>query len=282
MTINKLICNIKIKYPTIVNYDLYQLIFFLSKKIKNSDNLNSNLMRKIDFDYNKLEDLVNQLILNHKPIERIIGFINVLNLKIHINNKVFCPREETIYWCQEWIKNNGNLFIENYLDLCSGSGVISILFKKGLLINNAIGIDINPDAIALSNENAKINNLIIDYQNKSVVDFISQNKIKFDLITCNPPYIAINDSDIDPSSLNYDPFESLFAPENGYHFYNLLFNNLHNILNVNGIIILEIGFKQRTKLLKILKELSIKNFKFGKDQNNLWRYLEIRNSDGVI
>ncbi len=72
------------------------------------------------------------------------------------------------------------------LDLGCGYGVVSIVLSK-LFDIKAIGVDINPRAVNLSKENAKLNKVDINY---FVSDGYSNVEDKFDEILVNPPIRA--------------------------------------------------------------------------------------------
>lgn len=90
---------------------------------------------------------------------------------------------------------NINKKMNNYLDLCTGNGIIPLLLTNYDL-KYLVGVDIQKENIDLFNESIKINNLnnvfaicqnILDLKN-----FLPNNF--FDLITCNPPYYKIEDN----------------------------------------------------------------------------------------
>lgn len=72
------------------------------------------------------------------------------------------------------------------LDLGCGYGVVSIVLSK-LFDIKATGVDINPRAVNLSKENAKLNKVDINY---FVSDGYSNVEDKFDEILVNPPIRA--------------------------------------------------------------------------------------------
>ena len=72
------------------------------------------------------------------------------------------------------------------LDLGCGYGVVSIVLSK-LFDIKATGVDINPRAVNLSKENAKLNKVDVNY---FVSDGYSNVEDKFDEILVNPPIRA--------------------------------------------------------------------------------------------
>ena len=73
------------------------------------------------------------------------------------------------------------------LDMGTGSGIQAITAKKNYLDSEVIGADINPSAIDLAKENAKLNKVDIKF---FVSDLFERfHNQKFDLIIFNAPYL---------------------------------------------------------------------------------------------
>lgn len=84
------------------------------------------------------------------------------------------------------------------VDFGTGSGIIPLLLvgKKG--VNNAIGVEIQPQLADMASRSVQYNNLQdkIKIVNMSLQEYAYQNADKkVDIITCNPPYIKQNCGD---------------------------------------------------------------------------------------
>ena len=174
------------------------------------------------------------------PIQKIIGYIEMANVKIKVNKKVLIPRyetEELILLAIKLIKENGKY--HNILDLCCGSGFIGIALKKAFPSLNILQSDISNAAIKQTLINLKINNLKNDVIKSNMFHNIHE---KFDVIISNPPYLLKSDKkNMTKSVLKYEPQKALFAQEKGMFFYYQIEKNLSKYLNKNGLIILEIN-----------------------------------------
>lgn len=174
------------------------------------------------------------------PIQKIIGYIEMADVKIKVNKKVLIPRyetEELILLAIKLIKENGKY--HNILDLCCGSGFIGIALKKAFPSLNILQSDISNAAIKQTLINLKINNLKNNVIKSNMFHNIYQ---KFDVIISNPPYLLKSDKkNMTKSVLKYEPQKALFAQEDGMFFYYQIEKNLSKYLNKNGLIILEIN-----------------------------------------
>lgn len=201
-----------------------------------------------------------------KPIQKIIGYIEMANVRIDLSKKVLIPRyetEELIYHAIEFIKKNN---YKSVLDLCCGSGFIGIALKKEFDNIDIWQSDIDKNAIKQTKKNLKINNVKNKIIKSNMFEKI-KNK-KFDLLISNPPYLTKNEI-LSKSVLNFEPHHALFADNNGMFFYEIIEEKLSEILNKDGLVILEINpinvdwFKKRNYF--IIKDINNKErFAFKK------------------
>ena len=80
-------------------------------------------------------------------------------------------------------------------DLCSGTGIIPLMLADRHSGLTAVGIEINPKAVSLSNASAKDSKLsdnvsFFNYDLKDVKQLFKAEE--FDFVTCNPPYMTAN------------------------------------------------------------------------------------------
>ena len=101
------------------------------------------------------------------------------------------------------------------LDLCTGSGCIALALAKAFPNATIIATDISPEALALAQENAQLNNITnVTFIQSDVYENIPHQK--FDLIVANPPYIAPEEYvTLDPSVTAWEDKNALVAPEHG-------------------------------------------------------------------
>ena len=123
------------------------------------------------------------------------------NLKIIQNKSWFCFGVDAVLLSDfaKDIKPNSNI-----IDLCSGSGIISILLSKKTKPKSITAIEIQKDVAEMSERSIKLNNLqdIIKVYNtdlNNLENLLHNNS--FDSIVTNPPYKEIN-SGIQNESLN--------------------------------------------------------------------------------
>lgn len=227
-------------------------------------------------DKDKYEDGLKRL-NEGEPVQYIIGNVEFYNCLINVNRDVLIPRFETEYLVDKTIKYLKKLEMDNieFLDVGTGSGCISIALKKN--INSQIdALDISEKAIELAKENAKLNNVSINFMVSDINNF-KTNK-KYDVIISNPPYVASNKK-VDIKT-KYEPQNAIFADEDGIYFYRIILERLHNNLNDNHLIAFEIDDKEGSKIKEIVNKYLPNDYvKIEKDYNNYERYIFISNKD---
>jgi release factor glutamine methyltransferase len=85
--------------------------------------------------------------------------------------------------------------VYSVLEIGCGSGIVSLTCANRNSNASVLGVDINPDAVACSTENAKLNNIKnVRFIESDLFSNIQKNK-KFDIILFNPPYLPTSDGE---------------------------------------------------------------------------------------
>ena len=159
------------------------------------------------------------------------------------------------------------------LDVGTGSGCILISLLSELKKSRGLGIDVSKKAILIARKNAnkhKVSNKV-NFLNKSISSNFNQ---KFDLIVSNPPYIRTNDiKNLSKDIKKYEPIIALDGGNDGLDLIKKVIYKTKNILKFNGMLALEIGYKQYKKVSKILIKNNFKIEHTIKDYKNNIRCL---------
>ncbi|WGI36796.1 peptide chain release factor N(5)-glutamine methyltransferase [Mesomycoplasma lagogenitalium] len=227
----------------------------IRKKLLLKEKLRHNLPLKIG-------ELEKEKLKSDMPIQLIVGFIEMQNVKILLkDNKLLIPRYET----EEVIIESFNYINKHskVLDLCCGTGFIGIAIAKNVNCQVSM-VDIDENAIYSSVENAKINNVDknTDIYLSDLFSSVPKTE-QFDLIISNPPYIPENIV-LDSSVLNWENHQALFAKEKGNYFYRLILENAKSFLKPKGYLIFEISDWN----VNFLKKYPNIDLKIKKDINN--------------
>lgn len=208
---------------------------------------------------------------NGEPVQYIVGDVDFYGNIIKVDKRVLIPRFETEGLVEIALSYLTNTNI-NVVDLGTGSGCIPITLKKKLPNINMDAVDISIDALELAKENAKLNNVEINFINRDMLNPIDK---KYDCIISNPPYIP-HDEEVMDIVKNNEPNIALYADNDGLYFYEGILKNYKDYLKERYYIFFEIGYNQGERI----KELALKyldcNVEVKKDLQGFDRYVIIK------
>ena len=240
----------------------YLLVYNRSDCIINSNQvLNKSQLSKI-------KQIVAELKTN-KPIQYILGKTEFYGLKIKVNEHTLIPRPETEQLVDWILKEN---FV-TALDIGTGSGCIPIALAKNTDAK-VLAIDVSEDALLIAEENAKNNEVEIDFIHQ---DILQTNYLqKVDLIVSNPPYVLESEKEkIQENVLDYEPELALFVEDkNPLIFYKKIASLAINFLNENGKLFFEINAKFGKETIEMLADIGFVNIELKKDMNDKDRMIK--------
>ena len=110
------------------------------------------------------------------------------DLKIYQDEKYFKYSIDSILLA-EFV--NIGFRTKSIIDFCTGNAPIPMIISKRFK-KKIVGVEIQKEIFDLAKKSVKINHIFnIELLNKDVKDLIYDN-IKYDIITCNPPYFKFN------------------------------------------------------------------------------------------
>jgi release factor glutamine methyltransferase len=154
-------------------------------------------------------------LLKEKPIQYILGKTEFYGLPFLVNSKVLIPRPETEELVEAILQQYKNTQRVSILDIGTGSGCIPITIKKYIPIAEVSSIDVSSFALEVAQENAKLNNVEIDFRVFDILDRDSWQNLKmFDVIVSNPPYVRnLEKVKMKKNVLEYEPKMALFVED---------------------------------------------------------------------
>jgi release factor glutamine methyltransferase len=136
-------------------------------------------------------------------------------------------------------------------------------------------LDISFDALEVAKENAKLNNVEVNFINADIFKYKSDKK--YDVIVSNPPYVLESEkSQMKQNVLDFEPGLALFVKDiEPLKYYTEIFNFSQNNLRDKGFLFFEINNKVEKPLSDGLI-LNNFNFKIYKDHNGFKRCIFAR------
>ena len=197
-----------------------------------------------------------------EPIAYILGHEEFYGLDFLVDTRVLIPRPET-----EMLVENALRLVRERLDakqtplvadIGTGSGVISItLAVEEARLPYLYAIDISTDALAVAQQNCQRHSV---EQRVHLLhgDLLTPLPEPVDMLIANLPYVGTDEVDVMTRDvLNYEPHQALFSGPDGLDLLQRFFEQVRTAekLKPHGVILLEIGYRQRELLTKILKNM---------------------------
>ena len=207
-----------------------------------------------------------------EPVSHLIGEREFWSLRFAVSSDVLDPRpasETLIQAALKYIEDTQKEF--SVLDLGTGSGCLLISMLSECPVARGVGIDSSEAALKVARRNAGKHSV----ESRSQFKFSSWGKNlsgSFDLILCNPPYIAESEWGLlEPEVVIYEPQVALLAGEDGLSAFCQLAPDVYRLLNLDGIAVLECGFGQVASLIEIFSGAGLKHLETLSDLGGIER-----------
>ena len=234
------------------------------------------LANEIDLDEFNQSSFLSALerLKSHEPIQYVLGKTTFMDLEFKVNSSVLIPRTETEELVRLMLKED--LDGKEILDIGTGSGCIAISLAKNLPNAKVSALDISNDALDVAKENAKLNNVDIEFIKVDIFEY--QSDKKYDIVVSNPPYVLESEKVLMKQNvLGFEPNLALFVEDNkSLKYYQHILNLSYDSINPIGQIFFEINHIKRKDLENIFKKNNRFKSEFFKDSYNKTRFLKVQ------
>ncbi|MBQ75593.1 MAG: protein-(glutamine-N5) methyltransferase, release factor-specific [Gammaproteobacteria bacterium] len=199
----------------------------------------------------KQADEFRNLILRRKqrePVAYILGRKEFWNSQLAVTRDTLVPRPETELLV-ETLLNKFDDTPRLVVDLGTGSGAIAVALASERPNWQIVGVDISQGALEVAKGNGS------SFPKLSWMQGFWGNALRdncFDLLVCNPPYIAENDPYLD--HLGCEPQVALVSDDNGLADLYLVIQEARHLLKPGGHVLLEHGHDQQQQVCNRLKD----------------------------
>jgi release factor glutamine methyltransferase len=186
-----------------------------------------------------------------EPVAYITGRRAFWNIELHVGPGVLVPRPDSEVLIASAIEHfEGSEGPLRILDLGTGPGTLLLAALDVWPNATGLGIDVSRQALSYASANAR--RLGFEPRVKLMQGNWAFGLVeKFDLILCNPPYIA-EGAELGPGVREFEPDEALFAGREGLDAYRELAPQLPRLLNRGGLAAIEIAPDQAKAVTKLL------------------------------
>ena len=196
--------------------------------------------------------------LKGEPIAYILGQQAFWDLEFKTAEHTLIPRADTETLI-EWVLDLADSLPEQarVIDLGTGTGAIALSLAYEFPCWNVQGVDLIPQAVALAQQNAQLNQLeCVRFYQSSWFDEVEGI---FDLIVSNPPYIDPEDEHLDQGDVRFEPRSALVANNKGLADLKLIAQQGRDFLAEGGWLLMEHGYDQQEAVQQLLCNLGYKN-----------------------
>jgi len=178
-----------------------------------------------------------------EPLSRILGWREFWSLRFALGVDTLDPRpdsETLVEAALEWVGGE-RARPWQVLDLGTGSGCLLLALLSELPAARGLGIDISPGAVAIAEANARSLGLSASSR-FAVGDWAMRHDGTFDIVLCNPPYVAAGDIEgLEPEVRRFDPRLALSGGPDGLDAYRALAVHVPRLLGPGARAFIEIG-----------------------------------------
>ncbi len=219
-----------------------------------------------------------------QPVSRILNRRNFWKREFILDEETLDPRPDSeilIETVLEHFSDNTKLF--KILDLGSGSGCLGLSLLEEYEDSFITFLDVSKKSLKIVERNSfllelkgKLKYINLDWHthdwDTKLLNF--EEKIKFDIIVTNPPYIPSNDIKfLETEVRDYDPILALDGGNDGLDAYRSIIPRLKYLLKSDGKIFVEIGKGQEDLVSKIGSQNDLFFVESKKDLSNITRVI---------
>jgi len=191
--------------------------------------------------------------LAHEPVAYITGTKGFWTIDLDVTPAVLIPRPDSETLIEAALAHFGKAGPKRVLDLGTGSGALLLAALDQWPQATGIGIDASSVALEVARRNAA---RTAAGRAEMIEGNWSGTGEAFDLILCNPPYIATGE-ELMRDVADYEPASALFAGNDGLDDYRSLSSLLAAQIAPGGIACIEIGHSQREAVTALLENCGL-------------------------
>lgn len=211
-------------------------------------------------------DLLNRR-LKREPLSYILQQQAFWDIELQLTRDVLIPRSDTELLIEIIVNNYSQQKELQIADLGTGSGAIALSLAKQSKKWQISATDISVSALHVAKQNAK--KLHIENVQFYLGNWCEALPVQlFDIIVCNPPYIAKNDPHLMQPELKYEPQLALLGGEKGLDAIIAIIDKAGNYLHEEGMLLIEHGYNQAEDVRKIFADAGFKIITTYKDLGN--------------
>ena len=207
------------------------------------------------FPENKLSEFLEAVQRREKrePLQHITGLAPFRHLELEVGPGVFIPRPETEQLVDLAMQKLESIQNPVIVDLCSGSGAISIALNTEVAASTVYSVELSEDAFSFLTRNYQRYGLDPNaLRNENLTTALEELEAGVDLVVSNPPYIPDAAVPIDLEVQLHDPALALYGGEDGLDVIRQISTRAWYLLRPGGHLVLEHAHTQAPAIGELL------------------------------
>lgn len=197
------------------------------------------------------------------PLYQILGCADFYGFRFKVTPETLIPRQDTetlvdiaIEYARR--RSDNGTPLKKAVDLCSGTGAVGISFARHTALHTDC-VELYDGAFDVLCENSK---KLAPYITTPIqADVFKFDLHGYDVVLCNPPYIAESERESLSKEVLNEPDTALFAKDNGLEYYKKLLKRV----DVGAFAAFEIGYTQGESVCELFEKANFKNVRVHKD-----------------
>jgi len=211
-----------------------------------------------------------------EPLAYVLGSTGFRSLELTVDRRALIPRPET-----ELLVDHALRLVRSgrALDVCTGSGCLTLALAAEGGFSQVIGSDLSRDAVALAALNARACRLpALLVRSDLGTAFRGE---RFDLVVSNPPYLTEAEyQGLDASVKAWEPREALIAGPDGLAVIRRLLEHAPGLLAPGGWMVMELDFSRADLTAELARGAGLVAVNVLNDLFGRARYLVARRGQG--
>lgn len=185
------------------------------------------------------------------PIAYLLGRREFWSLPLAVNAHTLIPRPETELLVETGLRAIADRVQPRVLDLGTGSGAIALAIASERADARVLAVDVCTQALAVARANAAQLGLdAVEFRRSDWFDALGGER--YDLVLCNPPYVASGDPALVHSDIRYEPRLALDGGAGGLEALGRVIAAAGRHLAAGAVLVLEHGHDQAAPVAALL------------------------------
>lgn len=207
-----------------------------------------------------------------EPLQYVMGRWAFRHLDLMVDRRVLIPRPETEMVAEVALKIAQACSAPRVVvDLGTGSGAIGLSLAHELPLDGTIVwlTDASADALDVARANlagiGRAGSNVRVTQGDWYAALPTSLRGTIDVIVTNPPYIAVDDPQVEPTVANHEPHQALFAGSDGLDALRVIVAEAPDWLRGGGALVCEIGHRQGDVVRELMTNAGLRDSEVRQD-----------------